>query len=504
MLENLSATATTMSQQSNLRMPDMKRDSTWLAGADLFSVFLALVGQVILTRSLFSSDYGLFIILLDLFATTFLIVDLGLPTLLARDGVKAPHLVWPAVWRVYGMQLKIGIPFFVLTLLLTPQLITSWQNEYTLLVLTSVVAIVHIASYAPRSALRAIGEARIEGITKVIERAITTILYCILFLKGYGDVEYFAAALLAGASISWLFSLIQLSKLSKPLWLSEQIWNWKDLGDSWVSPKQLFFAAMPFAITLGILPYVIRIEKFILAGHMGVDAAALFHVAQLAWLAGLVVPQAMRSALLPVLGNVRNDESAFNLELKKSIRFCFNLMPIGFYCGVIIVWLLLPMAFPLQYTDGSLGASAVDIFFILLFGWSMTLLATPFYTALKAGKQPWKFTLFILLVVLFGSITGWILISYFSEIDVRQAIASAAFASSLTSLFLLVLSIHLSNSWPLIKENIITWIVLISSVAIASYSLWNREVILAASLPAIFFIFSLIYSKVNPKTLEHL
>ena len=177
-------------------------------------------------------------------------------------------------------------------------------------------------------------------------------------------------------------------------------------------------------------------------------------------------------------------------------------MPIGFYCGAIIVWFLLPIAFPLQYTDGSLGASAVDIFFILLFGWSMTLLATPFYTALKAGKRPWKFTLFILLVVLFGSITGWILISYYSDVGARQAIASAAFASSLTSLFLLVLSIHLSNSWPLIKENIVTWIVLISSVAIASYSLWDKNLIFAVSLPAIYFICSLIYSKANPKNLE--
>ena len=491
-----------MSQQSNLRLPDMKRDSTWLASADLFSVFLALVGQVILTRSLLSSDYGLFIILLDLFATTFLIVDLGLPTLLARDGGKAPHLVWPAVWRVYGMQLKIAIPFFVLTLFLTPQIITSWQDEFSLLLLTSVIAIIHIASYAPRSALRAIGEARIEGITKVIERAITTILYCALFVKGYDNVEYFAAAFLAGALIAWIFSLIQLSKLSKPLWLSEDIWNWKDLGESWISPKKHFFSSIPFAITLGILPYVIRIEKFILAGHMGVDAAALFHVAQLAWLAGLVVPQAMRSALLPVLGNVRDDETAFKLELKKSMQFCFNLMPIGFYCGVIIVWLLLPIAFPIQYIDGSLGASAVDIFFILLFGWAMTLLATPFYTALKAGKRPWKFTLFISLVVVFGSVVGWFLISYYSSIGIKQAIASAAFASSLTSLFLLILSIHLSNSWPLIKEHFIEWILLILSVAIASYSLWNKNLIFAVSLPAIYFICSLIYSKANPKNLE--
>ena len=73
-----------MSQQSNLRLPDMKRDSTWLASADLFSVFLALVGQVILTRSLLSSDYGLFIILLDY--------------QLYWQEMEAKHLIW------YGHQ----------------------------------------------------------------------------------------------------------------------------------------------------------------------------------------------------------------------------------------------------------------------------------------------------------------------------------------------------------------------------------------------------------------
>lgn len=491
-----------MSQPGGFRLPDMKRDSTWLAGADLLSVLLALVGQVILTRSLLSSDYGLFIILLDLFATTFLIIDLGLPTILARDGVKAPHLVWPAIWRIYGMQLKIALPFFLLTLLITPQLITSWQQQIPLLILTSVVALIHIASYAPRSALRAIGEARIEGVTKVIERALTTTLYCGLFFFGYNNVEYYAAAFLCGALIAWIFSLVQLSKISRPLWLSKEIWNWKDLGNAWISPKQLFFSAMPFAITLGILPYVIRIEKFILAGFMGVDAAALFHVAQLAWLAGLVVPRAMRSALLPVLGNVRDNQMAFTDEMEKSMKFCFDLAPIGFYCGALIVWFVVPIAFPQQYTDGSLGASAVDIFFILLFGWSMTLLATPFYTALKAGIKPWKFTLFIFQVVVFGTISGWILISHYSQIGIGQAIVSAAVASSATSLFLLIISIHLSRSWPLVKTRSLTWLVLTSTLLIASYSLWNRDYLIASSLPAMYFIYSQFYSKVRPKNLD--
>ena len=55
---------------------NMGRDSSWLIGADIFAVFLALIGQVILTRALITEDYGIFIIARDVFATTFLIIDL--------------------------------------------------------------------------------------------------------------------------------------------------------------------------------------------------------------------------------------------------------------------------------------------------------------------------------------------------------------------------------------------------------------------------------------------
>ena len=51
---------------------------------------------------------------------------------------------------------------------------------------------------------------------------------------------------------------------------------------------------------------------------MGVDSAALFHVAQIGVLAGLVVPQALRAALLPILGQRRNDEKKFFNSIEKS------------------------------------------------------------------------------------------------------------------------------------------------------------------------------------------
>ena len=111
---------------------------------------------------------------------------------------------------------------------------------------------------------------------------------------------------------------------------------------------------------------VIRIEKFILANELGLDEVALFHVAQLAWLAGLLVPQAMRAALLPVLGETRNQPAMFNQHLGRVESICFALVPIGLASGAAIVWILLPIGFPSEYFDGTLGASARDIFMLLL------------------------------------------------------------------------------------------------------------------------------------------
>ena len=82
------------------RRPSFGRDSVWLASADVVAVLLAFIGQLILARALMSESYGLFVIAVDLFATLFLLLDLGLPTLLARDGPRNPSAIWPGMLRI--------------------------------------------------------------------------------------------------------------------------------------------------------------------------------------------------------------------------------------------------------------------------------------------------------------------------------------------------------------------------------------------------------------------
>ena len=453
---------------NRIRRPSFGRDSIWLASADVVAVLLAFLGQLILARALLSESYGLFVIAIDLFATLFLLLDLGLPTLLARDGPRQPSAIWSGMMRIYRLQGIAALIFVPITVSIT--LIQSVHD--TLMLIGAGVALIHIASYAPRTALRAAGDARFESFTKVIERVATTIGYALLFAMESTDVVAYATVFLAGAILGLLVALAGAFRICGKI--DERI-DSTELGNDWISKKSILLAALPFAITLGVLPYVIRIEKFILASELGYDEVALFHVAQLAWMAGLLVPQAMRAALLPVLGASRSDPSLFNQHLDRVESICFALVPIGMVAGTVIVWILLPIGFPAEYFDGTLGASATDVFMILLAGWACTVLSVPSYTALQAGEKPWLFTLLIFVVVLSSTVFGLTLINCGAASSVGLAIEMAAYASVASSLVMLFLGIALSRRIRQFKQHGIQWIATLALVLFSSWALSQQS-----------------------------
>lgn len=456
------------------RQPRMGRDSAWLAGADLIAVFLALFGQVVLTRALWTESYGLFIIALDVFATLFLVIDLGLPTLLARDGSSALHRILPSIHRIYRLQFILALPFIFLGFILVMLFDSNWWQHGPLLLICATIALIHIASYAPRSGLRAAGEARLEAWTKVLERGLTTVAYMSLYAVGVTSVAGYAFAFLLGAA-SGLFFALRWVKISLSQFQDDE-GRVGDLGTSWKNNKALLLQALPFAVTLGVLPYVIRIEKFIISLELGVESVALFHVAQLAWLAGLVIPQALRAALLPVLGQSRNRKDLFQQHMSASLDVCFGLLPIGIYAGAFIVTVFLPLAFPSQYTDGSLGVSAVSLFMVLLLGWCFTLLSTPTYTALQAGFQPWRFTAFIFTVALFAALVGYVLIVVIASNNIGSLYA-AGLASTISAAFSLILSIHLSAAWRLVQARLKEWSLAILCSSLSCIGLVNNSIL---------------------------
>ena len=68
-----------------MRRPKLARDTVWLASSDGLAIIFGLIGQVILAKALLQSEYGLLVVILDAFATMYILIDAGLPTIIARD-----------------------------------------------------------------------------------------------------------------------------------------------------------------------------------------------------------------------------------------------------------------------------------------------------------------------------------------------------------------------------------------------------------------------------------
>ena len=388
-----------------MRRPKLARDTVWLASSDGLAIIFGLIGQVILAKALLQSEYGLLVVILDAFATMYILIDAGLPTIIARDVPRAPDASRQAVRRVLKLQAMIAIPFLIGSAIVSTAI---WDDApLGLLLACALVAFGHIMSYPHKAMLRALGEARIESVLKLLERVITTGLYWVFLVNDYDSPTIYAC----GFSIGVFISLIGT------FWIGERLAKDEsgDLPPEWNSRRTLLISALPFAVTLGILPYVTRLEKFLLAGLSSYEDVSLYHVAQLAWIAGIMLPQAMRAALLPYLGEARDDPVKFSNRMLIAHHWTIVLLPIGLIAGHAIVSFSIPRFFDSDYSD------AVQVFDILLAGWAMTLLAVPWYVALQAGHNPWRFTTLIALVVLAAGISGWVLIPYYGVMGAAWA-----------------------------------------------------------------------------------
>ena len=140
-----------------MRRPKLARDTVWLASSDGLAIIFGLIGQVILAKALLQSDYGLLVVILDAFATMYILIDAGLPTIIARDVPRSPGASRQAVRRVLKLQAMIAIPFLLVSAILSTSI---WDDApLGLLMACALVAFGHIMSYPHKAMLRALGEA---------------------------------------------------------------------------------------------------------------------------------------------------------------------------------------------------------------------------------------------------------------------------------------------------------------------------------------------------------
>jgi O-antigen/teichoic acid export membrane protein len=457
---------------------DARRDAAWLSGSEITAVALALVGQVLLTSALAETAYGRWILLLDVFIAAFLVLDLGLPTLLARDGPRQPSSLRPAVRRVWRVQATVALP---VTVLVGAAVLRRHPDVPSLVIIAAAVSLLHLATYAPRAALRAAGEARLEAWSKVVERSVMTGGYALFMVQGESAVLPYAMVLAAGALAGLLCSALLLHRT-----LGSAQTGLDELGSAWgASWRPLLWAGAPFALTAAVLPYVSRIEKFLLADAHGYDAVAVFHVAQMAWAAGLVVPAAIRSALIPAFGAVRESSHSTSVELRKAEAWIAPLVPMGLFAGALVVPPLFTLVFPASYTDGALGANAGHLFLILLPGWGLAMMATPSLAGIQTGLNPWRYAGHAGAGLCFAVVAGLLLVP-------NNGPLGAAWAALSVSAVLALLALVLRPSRRDLHAR--AWGVVVLSCALVPW-LWHHAPLASFAAAVVLTVFTVLVAR---------
>ena len=260
--------------------------------------------------------------------------------------------------------------------------------------------------------------------------------YGLLTWVGITSPTYYASAFLLGVVLSLVYALFAASRLWNSVLIptGEHGTSQEPRENILLSNKELILSALPFAITLGVIPLIGRFEKLLLSAYHGTAEVAVFHVAFLAYLAGLTLPQAIRAAMLPILGQIRTDVSATMTEIRKARRIILWLIPLGLVGGAVVVKLLMQVAFS-DYVDDSYG-----LFLILLAGWVITMLTAPNYVAVQAGANPWRFTLMLFIGVSIAIISALVFIP-------ELGVVGAAYSSVVGALAIGVVAVVFSGEF---------------------------------------------------------
>ena len=364
------------------RQVALERDTAWLSSADAASLVMGMVVHVILTRSLLSGEYGLWVLLLDMFHVAFVLIDLGLPTIIGRDLDRLGMLGRKLVHRSLALQIPAMVVLVPAATLLSLRLTGAASVWLTPAILLAGSAALQVLAYSHRSALRALGEARKEAVVRIIDRAGVAVGLVIAQTYLPGRLDVLAIAVLAGPVLALLYAAL-VGERQMLLSASEPTLA---LPTSSMENKELLSAGLPFLLASSALIIQVRIEKILLGTIGDVEALASYQIAWLAFIAGYAPILSLRAMLLSHFGEVRTDITALLPRFERSRK----LVSLALIPSLIIGWfgggMMIPFLFP-EYSQ-----SAEPLFRILLAAWALALIASPPLTIVQISDKPWRYT----------------------------------------------------------------------------------------------------------------
>jgi O-antigen/teichoic acid export membrane protein len=400
-----------------------QRDTLWLSGADAVNLFFGVVIHIVLTRALLSDSYGKFVLLLDFFHVCVILVDLGLPTLIGRDGGRLGNRLPSFIKRVGKVQVKPTLVLVLLIHIAVFALISKVESEWLIAAfLLLMSAIIQVFTYSFRAGLRAMGEARAEAVVRIVDRGAVAMLMWFWA----GDLVDFSVATVVGPMLSFAVAIGYVQFVLAPR-LGEPDENLPETAD--MDNRELMRTALPFLIAGAALVINVRIEKLLLGVFATPADVAIFQIAWLGFIAGYGPVLSLRAVLTSWFGEVRNDLEKLTHRYKKAFFATAILAPIGVGIGLLVGPFALEALFP-EYAE-----LAEKPFLTLLIAWLFHTMASPSLALIQVGEKPWNYTRILWLGILLSTATCVMLLPTQSD-----AAGSAAIAACCGALFVFALA----------------------------------------------------------------
>jgi len=390
----------------------LERDTLWLSTADLAALLVGLAVHVVLTRAFTDGDYGRWVLLLDLFYVTATIVDLGLPTLIGRDGERLGAGAQHLVHRCLRIQIRFSLPI----ILIGGVVGWMWVGESTDWLVASIIlalsACVQILTYAHRAALRALGESRQEALVRFVDRGATA-LGIVLAVYQFGAHPI---ALAMATFLGPLGAMLIAIRLGEKLLCNTE--QGETLQTSVADGRTLVTLGLPFLLAAVALVANVRVEKLMLGALSTTASVEIFQIAWLAFIAGYAPILSVRAVMLSWFGEVRDEGGKMWYRAKRAMILIAICSIPGFFIGGWMGVEALVYVFP-DYAD-----KATTVFSSLLFAWVLALLASVPLTLIQVSERPLRYAALLWSGIVADLIACWMLIP-----DSEFPAESAAFAA---------------------------------------------------------------------------
>ena len=390
----------------------LERDTLWLSAADMAALVVGIAVHVVLTQTFTDGDYGRWILLLDLFYVTATIVDLGLPTLIGRDGERLGSGAHDLVHRCLQIQVRFALPIIALSGFIG----WMWIGESTTWLVASLIlalsACVQILTYAHRAALRALGESRQEALVRFVDRGATAAGIVLAAWQFGAHPIALALATFFGPLGAMLIAVrLGEKRLSTA---SDGV----EIETSDATGRSLINLGLPFLFAAIALVANVRIEKLMLGLLSTTVSVEVYQIAWLAFIAGYAPILSVRAVMLSWFGEVRNDAEKMLYRAKRAAILIGIASIPGFLIGGWIGMEALVAVFP-DYAD-----KATDVFSWLLVAWVLALFASVPLTLVQVSEKPLRYAGLLWCGIVADFIACWILIPGSNSPEEQAAIAA--------------------------------------------------------------------------------